>query len=106
MGLVAIQLALAEPDRGKLVSVPPGLRLLEKLVSVPPVQRLALVPTQCQLEQTPPKAWHQALREVFLETFGDLIESSVYAALGPTQLSERRIRTRGSTSTLASRYAS
>ena len=103
VGLMAIQLALAEPDRGKLVSVPPRLRLLDKLVSVPPtVQRLALVPTQCQLEQTPPKAWHQALKEASLETFGGLIESSVYAAPGQTPPLEHPTQILGWTSTSGS----
>ena len=54
VGLMAIQLALAEPDRGKLVSVPPGLRLLGKLVSVPlTVQHLAPVPTLSRWVQIP-----------------------------------------------------
>ena len=104
MGLMAKQLALVEPDRGKLVSVPPGLRLLEKLVSVPPtVQRLALDPTQYQWEQTPPKAWHQALREAFLEMFGDQTESNVFAALGQTPPLEHPTQTPGWTSTSGSR---
>ena len=94
MDLMEKKLVKTGPDRVEPLSVKPGKLLLAPVqILFPRGQTLWRVIQQC-------------LREAFLEVSEDPTESSEYVAPGPTQQSERRIRTRGSTSTLASRYAS
>ena len=108
MDLMEKKLVKTGPDRVEPLSVKPGTELYwEEPLSVNP-GKLLLAPVQILFPrgQTLWRLIQQCLREAFLEVSEDQTESSEHAAPGPTPQSERRILTRGSTSTLASPYAS